>query len=224
MTEAVDNVSTYPRQPRPHLIMITRSIFKVTAVLVAGACMSVASAAKPTLQQVTEETEAAVAKAPDKAAEIVAEKVKATPEYACPIIKAAVKGGNLAKEVQPDLVAAALEAAPEQAPEIKACLPNLIEGAAGKGGAAGKEGATGKDTVAGKDKAPAVEVPIEEEGMETGLPGGAYDPFYGVVGYYLNIPASGAVVSFPKEEKPVIEKPKPKPPKRPRISNPATNS
>ena len=52
----------------------------------------------------------------------VTEKVKATPEYACPIIKAAVKGGNLAKEVQPDLVAAALEAAPEQAPEIKACL------------------------------------------------------------------------------------------------------
>ena len=41
--------------------------------------------------------------------------------YACPIIKAAVKGGNLAKEVQPDLVAAALEAAPDQAPEIKAC-------------------------------------------------------------------------------------------------------
>lgn len=192
--------------------------------------MSVASAAKPTLQQVTEETEAAVAKAPDKAAEIVAEKVTATPEYACPIIKAAVKGGNLAKEIQPDLVAAALEAAPDQAPEIKACLPNLVEGAAGKGGSAGKEGATGKDKVAGKDgvaKGPATtEEPAEEEGTETGLPGGIYDPFYGVIGYYLTIPASAPVISDPKaeEEEPVREEPKKKKPKKPRTSNPGTFS
>ena len=207
--------------------MIARSLFKASAVLAAAAFMSVASAAKPTLQQVTEETEAAVAKAPDKAAEIVAEKVAATPEYACPIIKAAVKGGNLAKEIQPDLVAAALEAAPDQAPEIKACLPNLLEGAAGKGGSAGKEGATGKDKVAGKDgvaKGPATEEPAEEEGMETGLPGGIYDPFYGVIGYYLTIPASAPVIGDPKEEEPKEEEPKKKKPKKPRTSNPGTRS
>ena len=203
--------------------MITRSIFKASAVLTAAAFMSMASAAKPTLQQVTEETEAAVAKAPDKAAEIVAEKVTATPEYACPIIKAAVKGGNLAMEVQPDLVAAALEAAPEQAPEIKACLPNLLEAAAGKGGSDGKEGATGKDKVAGQDgvskgadtaetsflkplESSNTEAPAEEEGPDTGLSGGDYDSFYGVIGVYLSIPASAPVT------------------KKPRVSNPGTFS
>ena len=208
--------------------MITRSFFKASAVLTAAAFMSMASAAKPTLQQVTEETEAAVGKAPDKAAEIVAEKVTATPEYACPIIKAAVKGGNLAKEIQPDLVAAALEAAPDQAPEIKACLPNLLEGAAGKGGSAGKEGATGKDKVAGKDgvsKGPATEAPAEEEGPDTGLPGGVYDSFYGVIGVYLTIPASAPVIGEPQEdETPPREEPKKKKPKKPRTSNPGTFS
>lgn len=207
--------------------MITRFNFKASAALVAAAFVSVASAAKPTLQQVTEETEAAVAKAPDKAAEIVAEKVAATPEYACPIIKAAVKGGNLAKEVQPDLVAAALEAAPDQAPEIKACLPNLLEGAAGKGGSAGKQGATGKDNAAGKGsvaKGPATEQPADEEGVETGLPGGIFDPFYGVIGYYLTIPASAPIIGEPKEETPVVLEPKPKKPKKPRQSKPITTS
>lgn len=203
--------------------MITRSISKIASAFAAAAFLTSAPAAQPTLQQVTEETEAAVAKAPDKAAEIVTEKVTATPEYACPIIKAAIKGGNLAKEVQPDLVSAALQAAPDKAPEIKACLPNLMEGAAGKGGAAGKSGVTGKGPVGKGPAAP----PVEDEIAlpESGLPGGEYDSFYGVIGTYLYIPGGAPIIGDPKDEPiVVVTTGGGKPPKKVIISNPGTRS
>lgn len=108
--------------------MIHRSISKIAAAFIAVAVLGTAEAAKPTLKQQTESTAAAAAKDPDKAADIVGAKVAETPEYACAIIKAALSGAKLAKEDAPALVAAALKAAPEKAPEIKACLPADMAG------------------------------------------------------------------------------------------------
>jgi hypothetical protein len=166
--------------------MINRSLTKLALALAAGVFVSVAQA-KPTLKEVTEATEAAAAKAPDQAASIVEEKVKETPEYACPIIKAAVKGAKLQKEDETDLVAAALKAAPEKAPEIRACL--------GNGKVAG-----GKNPVSGKDPVSGTTDPT------TGQTDGPYDgwnQYPGVVGTYLSTPANGS--GTPATETTVVE-------------------
>ena len=143
--------------------MINRSLTKFALALAVGAFASVAQA-KPTLKEVTDATEAAAAKAPGKAADIVEEKVKATPEYACPIIKAAIKGAKLHKEDEASLVSAALKAAPEKAPEIRACLASQVVG----GGAP--------------------EQPVDEEGPDDDSD---WNLYRGVVGTYLSTPAAG---------------------------------
>ncbi len=166
--------------------MINRSLTKLALALAAGAFVSVAQA-KPTLKEVTDATEAAAAKAPDQAASIVEEKVKETPEYACPIIKAAVKGAKLQKEDETDLVAAALKAAPEKAPEIRACL--------GNGKVAGGKNPVVKEEPAGKG-------PVT--GPTTGPTDGAdydnWNQYPGVVGTYLSSPANGSGTPTDKTE------------------------
>jgi hypothetical protein len=158
--------------------MINRSISKLVVALAAGAFLTVAQAAKPTLKEVTDATEQAAAAAPDKAADIVGAKTKATPEFACPIIKAAIKGAKLAKEDVAALVAAALTAAPEKAPEIKACLP--------------ADYTTGTGTDADGDIT---------ETDETGDLNG----YRGVVGTYLAAPGGGGGVSNAPEEVTIVQ-------------------
>jgi hypothetical protein len=157
--------------------MINRSLTKLALALAAGVFVSVAQA-KPTLKEVTDATEAAAAKAPDQAASIVEEKVKETPEYACPIIKAAAKGAKLQKEDETDLVAAALKAAPEKAPEIRACL--------GNGKVAGGKNPVGKEPVG---KGP---VTGPTTGSTDGTDYDNWNQYPGVVGTYLSSPANGS--------------------------------
>jgi hypothetical protein len=156
--------------------MIHRSISKIAAAFIAVAFLGTAQAAKPTLKQQTESTAAAAAKDPDKAADIVGAKVAETPEYACAIIKAALGGAKLAKEEAPALIAAALKAAPEKAPEIKACLPADMAG-----GGTGEPG-DGTDTT------------------EEIVPGS------GVLGAYLAAPSGGGSIgNGGGEEAPTIK-------------------
>lgn len=177
--------------------MIHRSISKIAAAFIAVAILGTAQAAKPTLKQQTESTAAAAAKDPDKAADIVFAKVTETPEYACPIIKAALSGGKLAKEDAPALVAAALKAAPEKAPEIKACLPADMAGG------------------------PPGETP---DGVDTGETWDTGN--HGVLGAYLAAPSGGGSISNGTTEAPTIRtvvKPVVKVIKR-NVSNPGTRS
>ncbi len=164
--------------------MINRSLTKLVLALTAGVFVSVASA-KPTLKEVTDATEAAAAKAPDQAAAIVEAKVTATPEYACPIIKAAAKGARIQKQDETELVAAALKAAPERAPEIRACLA--------EGKVASGKHPVGKSPVHGNGVV--TETPEQGIDPDTGLPyggGSDYNNFRGVVGTYLSVPSGGS--------------------------------
>ena len=199
--------------------MIHRSISKIAAAFLAVAVLGTAQAAKPTLKQQTESTAAAAAKTPDKAADIVFSKVTETPEYACAIIKAAMGGAKLAKEEAPALVAAALKASPESAPEIKACLP--ADMAAG----------SGKDPVSRGSKTENGE--NGENGLGANTPGSATegdDAWWvggqGVLGAYLAAPSGGGSISNGNTEAPTIRtvvKPVVKIIKR-NVSNPGTRS
>jgi hypothetical protein len=181
--------SIYPPNFTPILatiFMINRSLTKLVLALTAGVFASVASvsmAAKPTLKEVTDATEAAAAKAPDQVTSIVEEKVKATPEYACPIIKAAAKGAKVAKQDETGLVTAALKAAPDKAPEIRACL------AEGKT-AGGKHPVSGKDVVGNTPVQP-TQPGQTTNGVDSIDPNldPTWNRFSGVVGTYVSTPS-----------------------------------
>lgn len=103
--------------------MISRSIAKIATLLAVGAMMSSVQAAKLTAKEVLAKVEAEAAAAPADVDKVVGKYVKDYPEYACPIIKAALKGSNAGKSEEPGLIAAAIAVAPERTAEIKACLP-----------------------------------------------------------------------------------------------------
>ncbi len=84
---------------------------------------------------------------PESVLEVVAADVAASPKCACPIVKAAIAASKADGDLRGDIVAAAINAAPDEAAAIKACLPASTAGH-GKGSGSGKE-VTGKEPVAG---------------------------------------------------------------------------
>jgi hypothetical protein len=127
---------------------------------------------------VADATEKAVRKDPDKVLDIVAKDSSANPDCVCPIIKAAIAGAQANEDLQKQIIASALNAVPEKAAEIKACLPESA-------------------VVMGSGKEPIGKKHIVEEKPVEPVKGDSDDIFLPYIGGPGTIGASGVYLSSP---------------------------
>ncbi len=149
------------------------------------ACLAPALQAAENCTAPADATFKKVSAKPDSVLEVVAADVAASPKCACPIVKAAISATQADDNLQGDIVAAAINAAPDEAAAIKGCLPAKATGKGGK-------------SVAGKGK---VTVPTQPDqaGAEDPAEDSWFDPLiYGAGGMGVGgVAASGAYASSP---------------------------
>jgi hypothetical protein len=176
-------------------------------------------------QEPADATHKSVTAKPEAVLEIVAKDVAASPKCACPIVKAAINASQASEELTGDIVVAAINAAPDEAAALKACVAPK---ASGKGMVVGKNPVKGKDPVATVPTAQ-TEEPKVEDGWFDPLIFGAGGMGVGANGaVYTSTPGSGAggpggsnIDNVPDQIIQVIEVPV----RRPRVVvNPSTRS
>jgi hypothetical protein len=180
------NLIHFSTHPFPYLHNMKSTILLFT-VAFAGSVF----AAEPCKDPVAAATSKIIAK-PDAVLEVVATDVAAAPKCACPIVLAAIETTKANNDLKGDILAAALNAAPDEAAALKACVP-MNQGDSGKGvtgkGVVGKE-PVGKAPVAGKE---VVTTPPADDTLD-----GWFDPLiYGAGGMGLGVGAGGVYTSSP---------------------------
>jgi hypothetical protein len=134
----------------------------------------------------------AVSAKPETVLQIVTADVAASPKCACPIVKAAISASSADKNLQGDIVAAAINAAPEEAAAIKVCIPPQAYG----------KGMSGKEPVAitptGKQSGAAPQTPQTAQTPTPEAYDGWFDPLiYGAGGSGVVGGAGGVYTSSP---------------------------